>query len=172
MILDSTTGIAGVLVNADTNERIPFASWANLATGEYIAFRATPDGSARIEPFEKYTGRARLKFIEGKSIPLKVPSAVDARAALEEVNEYRRTISPKLLVLDECCEAKGCHRLSEWYVGHERQLEPVRMPNGKLHERQVIISTHAYCSQHYRLPVSVNQRGVESEVQVRLARPA
>ena len=74
--LDSKGGLRGILVNAQTMQRIPFARWANLETGEYEAFYAGPDGKAFLDSLglplypddqgkpRTVRGRAQLRFIE------------------------------------------------------------------------------------------------------------
>lgn len=170
MIIDikTTPNLRGVLLDAATRQRIPFACWANLDTGEYVAFKATPDGKDQLWPPEKYSGRAqRLEFVGDVAPPIRaqVTSAVDPAAALKEVAEYRQRISQKDLVPGEECEERGCHALSEFLVADVRSLQPVRL-GSHVYERRVIVRQHAYCQKHYRRPVGVSPRGVEGELSV------
>lgn len=166
MIIDAHSGLRGVLVNADTNTRIPFARHANLETGEYEHFAATPDGLRMELPPRLIKGRAgKLRFVESYAPTIQAPAGVDAKAASEEREEYRRKTEPRLLIPGEYCEVRGCNKLAAWSVGIERLLTPVRQADGKLHEHAVLVRCCDYCSNHYRLPVQINQRGVESPVE-------
>lgn len=172
MIIDSRklNGPRGVLVDSTTNQRIPGAFRANLATGEYSAY-VLDQGGKPVRPVRIVHGRANLRFVEGRAPKLRVPASVDAKAAAEELADIRRITSKKLLIPGDYCDARGCHKLSEWSVATEQMLSPTLGPNGTLQERSAVIDLSNFCSRHYRLPVSKSTRGIESEVQVLLARP-
>jgi hypothetical protein len=170
VIVDARKGIRGVLVNAETGERIPFARWSNLETGEWEAWQATPDGKQVAKPPRLIRGQCKLRFVESYAPPLRQPAAVDAKAAAEQREEYHRKTEARLLVPGDECEAKGCHRLAGWTVAVERRLAPVRLGDGRLQEHGVVVAVHAFCDRHYRSPVSISERGVESQVEV-AARP-
>jgi len=176
MILDArkNPNLRGVLVDAATNQPIRWARWANLATGEFEAFKFDPK---RIKDLGGcptdflYRGRTALKFVEDRTVPIRTPGNLDGKAVKQQMEEIRRTTTPKLLIPGDYCEVRGCHRLSAWSVADERILEPLPGPDGRLQERGIIVDVHAYCDRHFRLPVSTSLRGVESEVEVKIARP-
>lgn len=159
MRLDAKSGLRGVLVNGDTGQPIRFARWADLDTGAYEAFAVGPDGQMAWPP-RVVRGQARLTFIPAASAK---PSACSATPPLSPTKAIRVLALP-----DRECEERGCHRLADWRVGHEQLVEPEIGPDGKAYERGVITAVHYYCSWHYRAPLSTSQRGVESEVPVRV----
>jgi len=172
MIIHSNSGIAGDLIDLDTNRPIRFAFWANTETGEYLAWVTTPDGERIATPRRQRGGRARLSFVAKRSgVKLLQPSAVDARAATEEVIDFRRAVNPRLLIAGDYCEVRGCNQLAGWTVAETQMLSPIRLPDGILQERRGMTRVRNFCSKHYRLPTVKNERGVESEANIILARP-
>lgn len=172
MILDAKSGLKGVVVDADTSERIPFVKWANLDTGEYRAWACTPDGRRRLEPRREITGRRRvlrfIPFAPKRKPSLKVECAAERSDRLEHERQIacRRVIVPGIL-----CEVRGCGRLAEYGVSDEQELEPSIRPDGVPCERAASIRQHLFCSRHYRLPVFTSLRGVESEANNVTVRP-
>jgi hypothetical protein len=176
MIIDSrkNPNLRGILVDAVTSQPIRWARWADLSTGEFEAFKFDPvriKALGGIPSDFLYRGQTQLRFIEDKTVPIRQPSSLDARAAAQQMEEIRRTTQRKLLIPGDYCDVRGCGRLSAWLVADERILEPLSGPDGRLQERGVIVDTHAWCDRHYRSPVSTSLRGVESEVKVLVARP-
>jgi len=91
MILDSKSGIRGVLVDESTGQRIAFARKANLETGEWEAWQATPDGKEIWHDADGkpvlLKGRCRLKFIPAVLItpgPAPDPEDVKIEAGYKE----------------------------------------------------------------------------------------
>lgn len=166
MIIDAKSGIRGVLVDATTGRRIPFARYANLETGEWEAFQATLDGKLIAKPLNLLKGKCPLRFVESYAPKVKPVSVADRQAAVEEMEEVRRTTEQRLLLPGDYCEAKGCHRLAEWHVSWHKLLTPVVGPHGMPQERLALLSVHDYCSRHYRLPRETSLRGIEQELQV------
>ena len=158
MIIDAKSGMRGVLVNADTGERIPLAFWANLETGEYRAFR-TVDGKTPTKNIAgqtiSYDGKSRLRFIETGGLYTTPPPTPSSPT------EYR-TLERCLVVPGRNCEAKGCSRLAEWETAVERLIAS---PDG--FERAVLVGRRRWCSWHYRLPYEVDEKGeVVREIEV------
>jgi len=170
MILNAYSGARGVLVDRDTGARIPLALWADTDTGEYVALRTLDgqkplrDGCGRVI---KYSGRANLAFVEAK-FPATYKPKPSAPPVPEEL--VRKGVRIVATAANEC-EEKGCHQWANWQVGHEQVIEPAVGEDGKRYERGVLTELHYYCNAHYRPPVSVSTRGVESEVNPGLARP-
>lgn len=81
MIFSSEHGDRGVLVDLDTNERIPMACWCNTETGEWKRQIPGPDGKAlRKEDGTAFLvlGKGRIKF---------VPSPKEQRKSLVSYEE-------------------------------------------------------------------------------------
>ena len=172
MILDVKRGARGVLVNADTGERIAFARWADTDTGEYEAFR-TLDGKNifrddRGRPV-LYRGRARLRFVPSQAPPL-LPRPSDPRDLARSLAEARRA-HPLVVSSGRECDEPGCHALAEWESASERVIEPEVGNDGHSYERGVVTRLKRWCPRHYRPGTTVSLRGVESEIDVGRARP-
>jgi hypothetical protein len=176
MRLDSKSGVRGVLLNAETGQPIRWAKWAEIPDdpsqpGEFEAFREEPTAAAaRGIPATAilYRGRCRLRFIPAAPRFGTKPSAV--RDLVGSLDEARRRVDKRLLILSDECDEPGCHRWADWQVAHEQLIEPEVDAQGKRHERAVTVKIENWCAKHYRPPVQTNQRGVESEVEVE-ARP-
>lgn len=162
MILDVKCGVRGVLVNADTSERIPHARWANTETGEYEALVCGPDGKP-VRPARVVKGRCRLKFIQAKAAPRKSATPPDAAPP------QRKGVQIIALAGVECDEPK-CHRLATWRTAIEQEIEPEVQPDGLRAERAKMIKSEKWCAYHYRWPRFTSLSGVEREVEV-IARP-
>jgi hypothetical protein len=168
--IDAKSGLRGVLVEADTGRRIPFARKADLDTGEWEAWAATPDGKSVALPRRLLRGRCRLRFVASDAVVIP-PKASDPRDLAGSLEEARRRYAKPILALPgRGCEEPRCHRLAEWETAHERLIEPEAGADGHAYERAVTVEVHRWCSWHYRPPRVVNLRGIESEVQV-TARP-
>lgn len=177
MRLDSRAGVRGMVRNRDTGELIRWVRWAEIPEdpeqpGEFEAFRSNPEEwKARGLPLSEiiYRGRARLQFIP--AAPRIGGRPTSARELYESLDDARKSlVNPKLLVPGEECEERFCHRLASWQVADEHEIEPHTDAEGRRHERAVTVRVHCYCDRHFRLPVMVSRRGVESEVNVE-ARP-
>ncbi len=169
MVIDSKSGLRGMLVDADTGKPIRWAKWADLDSGEYTAFRINPkEARQRGIPLESilYSGKTRLRWVP--AAPRFRPSKPSDAESLDEARQRLGIAIPPVDGVE--CEEPGCHRLAEWSVAREQLIEPERMPDGTLAERAVMIGRHQYCSRHYRNPVQVSLTGVESEVEA-TARP-
>lgn len=157
MIIDARSGLRGVLVNADTSARIPFARWANLETGEYEALAATPDGRQVLQPAQVVRGRCRLRWIPA------APVYRPGRLIVPRDEPPKRAVRIPA-VAGQFCEHKGCSRLAEWRTMDEEELQPAVMPDGTREERARAVAFHRYCSWHYQNPTFTSLRGVEREV--------
>jgi hypothetical protein len=173
MRLDAKTGTRGLFWNVATGTLIRYVIWADLPDNpeqeaEFEAFREEPQAAlARGVPLSviRYRGRARLRFVP--AAPVFKPKATALRDLAGSLDEARRQfVRPKLLIVGEECSEPLCHALASWLVGWERLIEPEIGPDGRAYERAVTIAAKGYCSAHYRNPVQVSQRGVESEVEV------
>lgn len=178
MRLDSRSGLRGMLINRDTGKPVRWVRWAEIPDdpeqpGEYEAFRTEPEAwKAQGLPLSDiiYRDKARLRFIPAAPrIAGKPTSQRDLAGSLDEAR--RSLVNPKLLVLGEECEYPGCHRLSEWRVSYEQEIEPQADGLGGLGQRAITTEIHDYCSRHYQLPRFKSLRGVESEVQLEEGRP-
>lgn len=168
MIIDSKSGLRGVLIDAETGERLAFARWANLATGEYEAFAATPDGRQILQPPRLVRGRRnRLKFVEAAP---RYPSG-PGKLVIPEDEPPRRDVQRVPMVPGRPCEVRGCGKLAEWQVADAEELAPATLPDGTKAERSRVAAVHLYCSWHYRFPTWKSLRGVESEMTQVTARP-
>ena len=163
----------GMLRNRDTGEVIRWVIWAEIPEdpeqlGEFEAFRSNPeDWREKGFPLSeiRYTGRARLQFVPAAPrIGVRPTSPRELAESLDDAR--RRLVEPKLLVIGEECEERGCHRLSCFRVSWEQEIEPQRDADGRLHERAVAREAHCYCEYHARLPRFTTRRGVETEVEV------
>jgi hypothetical protein len=173
MRLDAKAGVRGLFWNVATGQLIRYVIWADLPDdpeqeAEFEAFREEPQAAlARGVPLSaiRYRGRARLRFVP--AAPVWKPKPTAARDLTGSLVEARRQfVRPKLLIVGEECSEPLCHALASWSVGWERLIEPEIGPDGRAYERAVTIQAFGYCDKHYRNPVQVSQRGVESEVPV------
>ena len=173
MRLDSRSGLRGLLQNLDTREIIRWVRWAEIPDdpeqpGEFEAFRTEPEAyKAKCLPLSDiiYRGKARLRFVPAAPrIGVKPTSPRELAESLADAR--RRLVEPKLLVIGEECEERGCHRLSCYRVSWEQEIDPQRDADGRLHERAVAREAHCYCEYHARLPRFTSRRGVEAEVAV------
>lgn len=178
MILDCRSGVRGVLVNADTGERIPHARWANIPddptqVGEFVALVVGLTGQP-LRPPRTYRGRCRLRFIPSlapglRSLP-SVPSPVQASAAAPGPRVPR----PRRVALtdpDRRCEHPACDRFAEWVVAEERELPAVLGPDGRLYEAAKILRSRWWCSWHYQRPLLLHLDGEIEPVEVTCGRP-
>lgn len=165
MIIDARSGVRGVLIDAATGKRIPFARWANLDTGEYEALAATPDGKAKAYPPRLIRGKTALRFLPGA--PLRGASPLSEEAKAEEAREFEARHGKALLCPPGFeCEERGCHDRALYLTADEQELTPDVMPDGTPCERARATRVHRWCAKHYRLPVMTSRRGVEREVEV------
>lgn len=178
MRLDSQSGTRGMLFDAATGRPIRWCRWAEIPDdpeeeGEFEAFSREPTEAQRLGiPLESivYRGRARLRFVPAAPRFGHTPTSQrDLSGSLDDAR--RRLVEPKLLIPGEECDEPGCHRLSEWRVSDEQEIEPQTDSEGVRHERAVTCRVRCYCSAHYKPPRFVNLRGVESEVPIEEARP-
>lgn len=175
MILDSQSGLRGVLANAETGQPIRWARWANLETGEYQAFRCDPQiAKERGIPLASllYRGRCRLKFTPAAPLAAKPPLRIAPSTPLDEIRPEvlrGRKVTPILYVPGlppPECDEPLCHRAAQYQVADEQLVEPEKGPDGKLYERAVTVGVRKYCSWHFRNPTQLSIRGVQSEVEV------
>src|SRR5262249_20677256 len=92
------------------------------------------------------------------------------RDLVGSLDEARSRVDKRLLIRSKECSEPGCHERATWSVSWEQIIEPRTDENGERHERAVTTRRIAWCDAHYRPPVQVSERGVESEVEVE-ARP-
>lgn len=178
MIIDAASGLRGVLINADTGERIPHARWANLETGEWEALASTPDGRRPLAPRRLVRGRCRLRFVPAPAVaapPQGTGAGAPPTPAWQSPPGARGRVSTTWgrlqFVWPTClCEHKGCERPANWLTCDEEEQEPERMPDGTLAERATISKRHYWCDYHFTPPLFTSRRGVTSEVDV-AARP-
>jgi hypothetical protein len=50
-------------------------------------------------------------------------------------------------------------------------VEPEQGEDGRLYDCGVLLRRHVYCNRCYRNPTEISLRGVESEVDIQVARP-
>src|SRR5579885_3284833 len=119
MILDSKSGLRGMLVNRDTGQPIRYARWADTETGCYEAFRINPEEArARgINPATLlYRGRARLEFIPAQPLDSKPTGRIAPSTPLAEIRPEvlkGRTVTPILVIpgmRPPECDEPLCHR--------------------------------------------------------------
>lgn len=182
MIIDAKNpnlATRGMLFNADTGERIPFAFWADTDTGEWKAWRRGPDGRPLVRregngfsADSVVSGRCRLRWVPAVNLPApRRGGRPPENVPLAELARDARKGRPILAIPGRECEEPGCHRLAVWDTGDEQEVEPEVGPDGSKWERGVLVRKHRWCDWHYRPPVSTSLRGVENEVQVE-ARPS
>ena len=178
MRLDSRSGARGMLMNLDSGKPIRWVRWADVPEtteqeGDYEAFHMNPEQAKQQGiPLSEiiYRGRCRMRFIPAAPAFRSTPTSQrDLSGSLEEAR--KRLVEPKLLVPGEECDEPKCHRLSEYRVSDEVEIEPERDSEGRLFERAVTTRVRCYCGAHYRLPRFVNTRGVEREVETEEGRP-
>ena len=162
-------GVRGVLVNADTGQPIWWARKADLATGEYEAFRADPDKAAA-HGFKKrdllYRGRCRLKFVPGNSARPQVPTILDANPKLPR----RRRAMQVQAFEDRPCQHYACLRDAEWMVAVDEPLPPLVI-GGKSFEVGTIAGVKWWCSWHYEWPELLYPDGSTDPIETVRARP-
>ncbi len=170
MIISAKSGKRGVLVNADTGERIPLARWANTETGEYERF-ATLDGKTILRDGDNRPlvnrGKANIKFIESQAIinPAKEPLTPEQEKeeirtiAKDYVTDYQE-ITP---TDDVECDERNCHKLARWKVAHEQEIDPGVNTTGNPCERAITIDVELFCDDHWRPPTITTTRGITKE---------
>ena len=169
-------GQSGVLVDADTGQRIRWAMWANLTTGEYEALRMHPAEIRRrgLKAVDcAYKGRAHLRYVAFAPRVVGLSKPHTASEIAEMVRHARKGL-PCLIVEGVECDEPKCHRLAEWQTVEEQEIEPaIGAPFGVAQplERAVAVKVWRWCPWHYRFPTFKSLRGVESETQVK-ARPS
>lgn len=166
MIIDAKEGARGVLVDEATSRRIPFARWANLATGEYEALAATPDGKRILQPAQVVRGRTRLRWIPAAPRYPATGNPATGKPVTPDDGRPERRGRRLVVMAGQECDARGCHRLAEWATADEQELEPSVTADGRRCERAETVAVHRWCSWHYRNPVRTSRRGVDSEVPV------
>jgi hypothetical protein len=168
MILDAKSGLRGVLVRADTGERIPCARWANLDTGEWEALAVDPLTGQPAHPARLIRGQCPLRFVPAAPVfsPPAPASVKTSREAAESLAEAKGRVRRVLAVPGRGCEEKGCTALACYETADEQHIEPVAGADGRLCERALTVRKHRWCARHFRSPVQTNLRGVESEVEV------
>lgn len=166
MRIDSRTGLRGKFQNAVTGAPIRFVIWADLDTGEFEAFRTTQDGTSKLRDWRgiaiRYRGRQPLRFLPDAPL-IKVPT--QRQPYMPDLEEERRRLGVAPVAPEEECEAPGCHRRYEYETGDEQIVQPATDEHGKPYEVGVTTKVHRFCSWHFRNPLSVSERGVESEIQ-------
>ncbi len=170
MIISAKSGKRGVLVNTDTGERIPLARWANTETGEYERF-ATLDGKTILRDGDNRPlvnrGKARLKFIESGTI---INPGKESLTPEQEKEEIRTIAKDYVKDYQEItptpgieCDEPMCHRLAQWEVAHEQEIDPGVNTTGNPCERAVTVETGRFCSEHWRPPTITTLRGITKE---------
>ena len=167
MRIDAKSGLRGELFDADTGAQIRWCRWADLATGEYEAFRQDPD-EAEARGLSLYAlvyrGRCRLRFEEREREVRLPPRLVlrdgtgDARQAAALRQKYQRVIEKIVSVRGVGCEWPACGRDAEWLTG-DLMLLPPEESGGLFYRRQALVNRHRYCSRHYRLPRVIAPNG-------------
>lgn len=144
-IIDSRSGVRGVLVDLDTGQRIPFARWCNTDTGEWEAFAPGPDGK---QTKRVIRGRGRIHFVPGSGVK---PRPNTPSASLSQQPAATATRQRILALSDRPCQAYGCSREATWKVADEQQLDPVEA-DGKKYDAAKLIGVRYYCEWHYDWP--------------------
>lgn len=158
LLIDSRSGLRGVLVNADTNSPIRWGRWARLPlsngvpdptlVGSYSAFRCEPKAAKAMGLSLRdlvYEAAARLKWVTGKILrPPTEPLPVQLPGGRQR---YTRIVP----LHDRGCEHYACHRAAEWLVCDETALPPL-VAGGKQFEQAVTRDVRWWCSRHYQVP--------------------
>ena len=169
MILDARSGLRGVLVDEENGRRIPFARWANLATGEYEAFRADPSGRSILrDELGKpilVRGRCRLRFIPDPAAKRSESVAYTMPCVESGMGLRRLAYATK-----RRCQHPGCVRPAEWVVADEAESPPVAGPDGLLYRTAKLVGVRYFCSWHYEWPRLKRADGNVVDVEV-TARP-
>lgn len=170
MILDANSGVRGVLVNADTGERIPFARWANLETGEFEALVIDAATGRPARPNRLYRGRANLRFVESHAPPLQPPEPQPA-PVVEAAPAYlpRRGV-PLAAFENRACEHPTCLRKAAWKTAEQRELPPLEAADGTRYEQAAVTRIRFWCPFHYQWPTLQHADGEIEPIEVK-ARP-
>ncbi len=159
-IIESGQGHRGDLFDAANGMAlIKWARWANLATGEYVAFAIDPKKAERLKIAPEdctRRGRTRLVWVDREE-PVGSPLAEGAT---------RREHEKVLILPGDQCEHYACARIPEWRVADVCDGIPEVGPNGQRFATTVLVAVHRYCSWHYRLPRTVNAKDHRETVRV------
>lgn len=145
--------LKGVLVRADTGERIPWACWADLDTGEFGALVLDMTGQP-VRPRRLYQGRCPLKFIAAPTTGTPRPATV-----APAVCRVRRGVPISPFDARRRCQHYACDRPATWKVSDEQETAPVVRANGRLCETAQLVGTRWYCDWHYLFPRLFDGRG-------------
>jgi hypothetical protein len=170
-------GTRGALFRTDTNQKIPFARYADTDTGEWQAWASTPDGEMENPP-RLLKGKCPIKFVvsytpviasEWKMPKIAKRKAVPTQSPKQAAAEIRTIardygFTEIIQIPGQTCEYPGCRKLASWSTADERIIDPA--PGG--FERAFATKVHRYCSdpRHWRPPIRTSIRGVQSEVEV------
>ena len=177
---------------ADTSEAVRWIRWYDTESHEYEAFAADPDAFQQKhaamprqlvqQGLRRLVVRGRQQLLTNPPLEQLLAILAQAKAAFAPkpstpLGEIRREIlrgqTVRTIQLDpngdppECDEPK-CHRKAEYVVvEREQHVEPAVFQSSSF-ERAVMLGAKAYCAWHYRAPVQISVRGVESEISVKV----
>jgi len=170
MILYANSGVRGVLVNANTGERIPFARWANLETGEFEALVIDAATGRPARPNRVYRGRATLRFVASHAPPLKAPQAAPVGEAAPTLQYLPQRGVPLAAFENRPCERPTCLRKAAWKTAEQRELPPAESADGTRYEQAAVTRIRFWCDFHYQWPTLRHADGEIENVEVK-ARP-
>jgi len=171
-IIDAKSGVAGVLVDLATGQPIRKAFWANLATGEYKAWRTDPDGRI-VSPPEVVAGRTQLKWLPTRPATPKTPPAADPDAPPVQAPTLlagRRRVGRPLGLMNVPCDQRTCSRWAVWQVADELDKPALVVAGVKQYEQADLLNVRYYCDWHYQPPRLFDAKGEiikEHEVEAR-----
>jgi hypothetical protein len=156
-------GLHGVLVKAATGERIAFARYANLDTGQWQAWAATPDGRLMALPARLVGGTCPLRFVESYAPPVQTSALPDGAGDRQQgqalQQRFRRITERIVLIRGLSCEQPGCGRDAAYRVADEMLLPAEAGAQGQQFERAMTVHSHRYCERHYRQPRQLAPNG-------------
>jgi hypothetical protein len=184
MILDSSTGVRGILWNLDTGQPIPWVRWADVpATGEeigtYEAFTMDPRvAKDQGRPLRSILvrRRARMRFQPTANLPApEPPKAVTHGSKPRTVTRHQRLDVP--LFNTRCdgpgkppCNKRTCQHTAIYSTADEVQLEPAIIGRRRF-QRGKMVRRWYWCEWCYQAPRILDARGevieVDNEVKTR-----
>lgn len=158
----------------DTGEHLRWVRWFDPDMGVACCFRIDPRiaEAAELDP-DKVSNiiRAPLRFTESRLARWQPKE--NNEAIPEELTRRRVTYERTVMEFGKVCQYPGCHRLACWAVSDLQDCPRTTGPDGKEYARSITIGVSMFCerSDHYRAPVRTSERGVQSQIEVEVARP-
>lgn len=186
----------GLLLDVARNEPIRFVRWANLATGEFEAFRSDPKETNRLARCLRqaalhaliYRDTVQLRWIPTVNLAAVAPPPAkpepapavpadtarphrvgDMPAAGEPV--WRPVKAERVVaVAGRTCQHYACFRWADWMVSEEVERPPEVTAAGAF-ERAEHRRTRFWCDFHYQPPTLWDAKGELIQTQEVEARP-